>query len=279
MRDAYSRQGTAMGEIARRASSKTLFERGRLWIWSWMQWLWFEIVDAVRAIGEWQLSRILLWAAITVVFVYVGIFAAVYVGARYLSTQIPHNPPVNNIVYLDQGWGPSVTSEKRQLYYYEAQGTSFVNMRYRWFVNLEKPDSTERFADPTHMRSMGFIVDNVRTPNNPDQLPVGFTQHFDPIYKEEFLDVTCAACHTGELHVVSKAGEQVAIRIDGGQGMHAFTHLQPGQFGPALLGSLATTALNPWKFDRFAQAVLKEHYKDGKSALYSEFFSSLLVTS
>jgi hypothetical protein len=228
--------------------------------------------------GAWRLRRILLWTVAAIAFVYAGIFVAVFVAVHYLSTQIPHNPPVNNIVYLDQGWGPSVTSEKRQLYYYEPQGTSFVNLRYSWFTKLEQADSTERFAAPSHMRSMGFIVDNIKTPDNPEQLPVGFTRHFDPILKEEFLDVTCAACHTGELHVVSKAGEQIAIRIDGGQAMHAFTSERPGQFGPALMGAMTTTFLNPFKFNRFARAVLGDHYEEGKWALRIEFFSMLVAT-
>ena len=224
-----------MGEVAGSAPSKRWLKRiwhwllSRMrslgaWIWSWLVWM-----------GTWRLSRILMWAVIACAVIYIGVFGAVYIGFRYLHSQIPQHAPVDKIVYLDQGWGPSVTSEKRQTYYYTPQGTSFVNLRYRWFVNLEQANSHERFSDPNHMRSMGFVVDNIATPQNPYRLPVGFTHHFDPTFKEEFLDVTCAACHTGELHTVNKAGEQVAIRIDGGQGMHAFTSTQPGQFGPALI--------------------------------------------
>lgn len=267
-----------MGEVAGRAPSKPWLKRVWFWLRARLTWLWLKIRAAAQVVGAWRLSRILMWVAVACAVIYLGIFAAVYVAFRYLRTQVPQHAPVDKIVYLEQGWGPSVTSEKRQIYYYTPQGTSFVNLRYRWFVALEQANSKEPFSDPDHMRSMGFIVDNIATPDNPYRLPVGFTRHFDPARKEEFLDVTCAACHTGELHVVGKQGEQVAIRIDGGQGMHAFTSTQPGQFGPALMAAMATTYLNPVKFNRFARAVLQEHYDEGKWALRGEFFSMLMAT-
>lgn len=240
--------------------------------------LWELFVGGLRRLGDLSLRRILLWTAVVTGIVYIGIFAAIFVAITYLAVQIPKNPPVDKIAYLDQGWGPSLTSEKRQLYYYTPQGTSLVNLRYRWFVALEQATSRARFADPGHMRAMGFIVDNVTTPANPYQLPVGFTRHFDPARKDEFLDVTCAACHNGELHVVSKSGEQVAIRIDGGQAMHAFTSMRPGHFGPALMAAMTTTFLNPWKFNRFAREVLGEHYADGKWQLRVDFFEMWMAT-
>ena len=53
---------------------------------------------------------------------------------------------------------------------------------------------------PDHMRRWRFLVDPAPTPANPDQLPIGFTRHFDPHIGEDVLDITCAACHTGEIH-------------------------------------------------------------------------------
>jgi hypothetical protein len=128
-------------------------------------------------------------------------------------------------------------------------------VRYSWFVNLEKPLSHERFADPDHMRRWRFLVDPAPTPANPDQLPIGFTRHFDPGIGEDVLDITCAACHTGEIHY-TQSGKTRAIRIDGGPAMHAFTDMKRGNFAPMLAASLLGTAINPWKFDRFAQRVL-----------------------
>jgi cytochrome c5/uncharacterized protein YneF (UPF0154 family) len=278
-----------MGEMSEHGSLKTKAMRIWLWlksllasawarIWTKLKLLWPQGVAAGRAVGAWRLRHILLSIAVILLVIYLGILASVFVAVKYLAFQIPHNPPVNDIVYLDQGWGPSVTSEMRQFYYYAPQGTSFVNLRYSWFINMEQADSSDRFADPSHMRSLGFIVDNLETPSNPYRLPVGFTKHFDPNLKEEFLDVTCAACHTGELHAVRKTGEQVAIRIDGGQGMHAFTSARPGQFGPAIMAAMTATLLNPWKFNRFARSVLAGHYDEGKWHLRAEFFTMLMNT-
>src|SRR5690606_21976836 len=158
------------------------------------------------------------------------------------------------------------------------------------------------------------------TPANPDHLPIGFTRRFEPAIGDYVLDVTCAACHSGELHVtnngqrtairidggqamhaltdmqrgsfatellaadvntgaspcaachsgglhVTHNDQRTAIRIDGGQAMHALTDMQRGSFAPELLAAVVNTAASPWKFDRFARKVLKDDYPQGKKAL------------
>jgi len=185
---------------------------------------------------------------------------------------IPALEPVDEYVWLDQGWGPGQNAELRRRYYYTPQGTSVPQgattgaLRYSWFVNLELPFSTERFADPAHMRKLRFIVDPEPSPENPQQLPIGFTKHFDASVHEDVLDITCAACHTGEIHRTVN-GHTRAIRIDGGQAMHAFTDMSRGNFAPLLLSSLISTSAAPWKFDRFAHQVLGAEYPKGKAEL------------
>ena len=207
-----------------------------------------------------------------------GVFVVVLAGGLFLwfvawpVHTIPALEPVDEYVWLDQGWGEGQNSALRQRYYYTAQGTSMPQgasagaVRYSWFVNLELPLSHERFADPAHMRKYRFLVDPEPSPDNPFQLPIGFTRHFDPGIGEEVLDITCAACHTGEIHYTAN-GRTRAIRIDGGAAMHAFTDMKRGSFAPELLGSLISTQLNPWKFDRFARKVLGAGYPRGKPEL------------
>src|SRR5688572_11179201 len=119
---------------------------------------------------------------------------------------VPALEKVDEYVWLDQGWGTGQNTPLREHYYYTAQGTSMPQgasvgaVRYSWFVNLELPLSKNRFAAPDHMRRWRFLVDPAPTPANPDQLPIGFTRHFDPNIGEDVLDITCAACHTGEIH-------------------------------------------------------------------------------
>ncbi len=185
---------------------------------------------------------------------------------------IPALEAVNEYVWLDQGWGTAQNTELRQRYYYTPQGTSVPQgasagaVRYDWFVNLELPLSKRRFADPAHMRQYRFLVDPEPSAANPDQLPIGFTKHFNPQIGEYVLDITCAACHTGEIHV-TKNGKTRAIRIDGGQAMHAFTDMSRGSFAPTLLASLINTSASPWKFNRFAKKVLGDGYPRAKPQL------------
>ena len=185
---------------------------------------------------------------------------------------IPPLEHVDEYVWLDQGWGSGQKAPLRDAYYYTAQGTSMPQgasdgaVRYSWFVNLELPLSYERFASPENMRRLRFLVDPQPSAANPDQLPIGFTRHFDPHIGEYVLDITCAACHTGEIQHTAN-GRTRAIRIDGGPAMHAFTDMQRGNFAPSLAASLLGTTLNPWKFDRFAKKVLGTSYPEGKPRL------------
>jgi cytochrome c5 len=185
---------------------------------------------------------------------------------------IPALEKVDGYVWLDQGWGEGQNSELRQRYYYTPQGTSMPQgasqgaVRYDWFVNLELPLSKQRFADPDHMRRYRFLVDPQPSPANPDQLPIGFTKHFNPQIGEYVLDITCAACHSGEIHV-TRDGKTQAIRIDGGPAMHAFTDMSRGNFAPELVAALINTAASPWKFDRFAKRVLGKGYPRAKPEL------------
>jgi len=185
---------------------------------------------------------------------------------------VPALEPVSQYTWLDQGWVSDQNSEFRQTWYYTPQGTSMPQgasagaMRYDWFVHLEQPLSTERFAAPDHMRKYRFLVDPEPSQANPDQLPIGFTRHFEPAIGEDVLDITCSACHTGEIQHTA-GGKTTAIRIDGGQAMHAFTDMSRGSFAPELLAALINTTYSPWKFDRFAKNVLGPGYPRARPQL------------
>ncbi len=232
---------------------------------------------ATRRLLRIRVFSILKWAFYVALAVAILSATLILFLIFYPNTQIPTYEPVDRTVYLDQGWGPTSDSPLRQLYYYTPQGTSIYDLRYDWFVHLERPWSRRRFADPDHLRSYGFLVDEAPSPANPDQLPVGFAKHFDPDEGEYLLDITCATCHTGQLNITlnQEGNRRVAIRIDGGAAMHAFTAMEIGHFVPTLVGSLAETYLNPFKFRRFARAVLKNNYPEGRDTLKEELGSTL----
>ncbi len=227
--------------------------------------------------GTW-LGRITLHTlARAVVFLALGLLALSSVAAIITTIYVDNNwgtlPPerVDRVDYPDRGWGSGLDATDRQAFYYTPQGAGLKDLRYKWLVNLELPWGKQRLADPVVMRRYGFLVDEV-TARNPDRLPVGFTKHFDPALNEELLDVTCAACHTGQLNVTS-GGRTRALRIDGGSANHAFTDAHMGQFLPTLIASMAATALNPLKFNRFANRVLGPASTGGKWTLHRELRS------
>lgn len=187
------------------------------------------------------------------------------------NPKLPVYTPVEQVNYLEQ-WDAA----DRQTYYFTPQGTQVKGLRYNWFTALELPFSEQRFATPEYLARFGFLVDPAQkaTPNNPGNLPVGFARHQNPGSKEEYLDVTCAACHTGELRFKGQA-----IRIDGGSAQHVLPSSVPtlrgGSFGQALVASLASTYYNPWKFERFARNVLGPDYDAQHSQLRQDFKTSL----
>ena len=188
-----------------------------------------------------------------------------------VNPKLPDYVPVQQVHYQDQ-W----SAADRQLYYFTPQGTQVKGLRYNWFTALELPFSEQRFAEPANLARFGFLVDprQQATPQNPGNLPVGFARHKNAGSNDEFLDITCAACHTGELHFNGQA-----LRIDGGSAQHVLPSSVPtlrgGSFGQALVASLASTYYNPLKFRRFAHSVLGDQYDAQYDQLRQDFKKSL----
>lgn len=205
------------------------------------------------------LIAVLLGSGLAVVLYYIA------------NPKLPVYTPAQQVHYLEQ-W----SAADRQTYYFTPQGTQVKGLRYDWFTALELPFSQERFAAPEYMARFGFLIDPAQnaTANNPGNLPVGFARHQNPGNQDQFLDITCAACHTGELRFNGQA-----VRIDGGSAQHVLPSSVPtlrgGSFGQALVASLASTYYNPWKFERFARNVLGSDYDARHQALRKDFKSSL----
>ena len=125
------------------------------------------------------MRRLLKWALRLVALAVVAAVGFFSWFVLWPAHGIPALEPVDEYVWLDQGWGSGQNASLRRVYYYTPQGTSVPQgastgaLRYSWFVNLELPFSTERFADPAHMRKLRFIVDPEPSPENPHQLPIG----------------------------------------------------------------------------------------------------------
>ncbi len=155
------------------------------------------------------------------------------------SVRAELRPEQDGVTYLDQGWG----TEERQAFYHTSQGSRVLP--YRWFMALEQASllSRQPFLSDDTVRQYRLISDHNLT-HNPDGLPVGFVKDVSP--DGEFISVTCAACHTGQINF---NGAQ--LRIDGGPAMHNLN----GFFGE-MFKALAVTKVDPLKFARFARKVL-----------------------
>jgi cytochrome c5 len=153
---------------------------------------------------------------------------------------------------LPQNW----TCQERQEFWFTDQGSQIIP--YSWFLYLEQPDSTAKFADPANMDRYRYLPQS-QTTLNPDSLPIGFTMGSaknNRAYKDisgEWLGMTCAACHTGQ---VEFGGAKYLI--DGAPSMADFE----GMFIDLAL-ALSRTHRDDQKFQRFADLVIAENKSRG----------------
>lgn len=144
------------------------------------------------------------------------------------------------VIYLDQGW----SKEDRQAFYHTPHGTRLIP--YRWLLALEAPDNPKPFLTEERIRRYRLIPDR-NSLNNPDHLPVGFAK--EVATDGEFVSVTCAACHTGQISFTG-----VNLRIDGGPSMNDLNG-----FIASMYASLTDTYGSRLTFQRFATRVLGQN--------------------
>ncbi len=220
----------------------------------------------------------------------VAVAAALGACAQLIPPELPPNPPVTSVKWMDQNWSDT----DRWWYHHETQGTSTLPIPYTWFMALEQPrlwlfgdapmlsdsDYLSRFgfipgakgleyADAAALRSQGYPgVAGAATyevedfAGNPGGLPVGFAvtkAYEDPVTGKQLPDqlgFTCAACHTGQM-----VYNGVNLRIDGGPAITELT-----KFRQSLGLALVYTEFLEARFNRFAMRVLKDAYNDQTAA-------------
>ncbi|GAC1448864.1 MAG: di-heme-cytochrome C peroxidase [Isosphaeraceae bacterium] len=197
--------------------------------------------------------------------------SAFLVVAAYLAFEVLHIGGVTlpqaeivkgkNLLHLDQNWSPGWKPNETQWFHHASQGTRIL--RYDWFLALEQPElspfrAPERFATQDYLARFGFLPSVVHPTMNPHGLPVGFAREdnfHDPLAPEKgpypVVGLTCAACHTGEIHYKDSYGAIKAIRIEGGPAMINLALFQKS-IGLALYYTNAFEA----RFNRFADRVL-----------------------
>jgi len=151
----------------------------------------------------------------------------------------PVDGATTSVINLDQSW----TTDTQQAFYFTDQGSRI--MPYSWFLALEQSDNTNSFRSNENINAYRYLP-ALANNWNPDALPVGFAKNIDSKSGEQWVGMTCAACHTGQ---ISYKG--TTMRIDGGPTLADFEGFNEG-----LVRALSTTYKQQDKFDRFAQAVL-----------------------
>lgn len=152
--------------------------------------------------------------------------------AGLVLKQDAYGDSATRLVYLDQGWGPAET-----VWFYHADQGS-VLLPYDTLVHLEQAGSQQPFIHPEHLTRFR-LLNQRKTPNNPDALPVGFARHDDKV------GLTCAACHTAQINY-----RGTAMRIDGAPALADIA-----SFIQAIRDAVAATLADEAKLARFAAAV------------------------
>ena len=191
----------------------------------------------------------LVIASVFIILLLVG-GASVYLHNPEFRVDVPEfQRPPEEFLHTEQGW----TDGQRLHFHHTSQGTRLIP--YDWFLALEQPCLSpfgcDLFADNRYLARFGFLRSQTDPKLNPDGLPVGFARQenfYDPETKTTYavIGLTCAACHTGELHY-----GKYAVQIDGAPAMIEVT-----QFQKALLLAVGFTQKIPFRYGRFEKRVL-----------------------
>jgi hypothetical protein len=123
-----------------------------------------------------------------------------------------------------------LTPAQKETYYHLSQGSDILPWIVLTAVDVADPGSTKPFVE--NLERYGLLPDPARD----DGLPVGLTVSSSPFtFGMDFVGVTCAACHVGELRHDGKA-----VRVDGA----------PNMFNLQLFYSDAVDALQAVTSDR-----------------------------
>jgi hypothetical protein len=204
---------------------------------------------------------------------------AVAVGGYFFLKQpqfhveIPeYQAPPEQFSHADQGW----TDDQRLHFHHTPQGTRLVP--YTWFMALEQPClslfACGLLSDKTYLARFGFLSSQADPKLNPDGLPVGFARQdnfHDPESNTTYpvIGLTCAACHTGELHY-----GRYAVQVDGAPAMIEVT-----EFQKALLLAVGFTQKIPFRYGRFEKRVLKTNATEEQKAKLKKSFTEFIANA
>jgi hypothetical protein len=102
-----------------------------------------------------------------------------------------------------------LTPTQKQTFYHLSQGSEILPWILLTAIDVADPGSNKPFVE--NLERYGLLPDPARK----DGLPVGLTVSSNPFtFGMDFVGITCAACHVGELRHAGKA-----VRVDGAPNM------------------------------------------------------------
>jgi processive rubber oxygenase RoxA-like protein len=223
--------------------------------------------------------------------------------AQLLPPPLPDAPATKAAYWLDQNWSIEdrywfhhvsqgtatfpvpyawfVALEQPYLRLFSEPGLMKDSPYLERFGFIPSPQTIH--TDDTTLRRFGYASIFETTPapassglwktpvENVDGLPVGFarmTGVVDPATgrrEDDKIGLTCAACHTGQLHY-----KGVAVRFDGGPAM---TDLKKLELSTGL--SIAYTLYVPFRFKRFADRVLGPDASDADRSVLKQKLAAI----
>src|SRR5262245_53104713 len=157
-----------------------------------------------------RLVRFLLYvlAALAGVYLLAAVLYAIPVvsGALDDTMEVRISRPHPSIV---ADYRNGLTPKQKESFYHLSQGSEILPWILLTAVDVADPGSTKPFVE--NLERYGLLPDPARA----DGLPVGLAVSSNPFtFGMEFVGITCAACHVGELRHGGKA-----VRVDGAPNM------------------------------------------------------------
>ena len=154
-----------------------------------------------------RVVRILLAVIVGVYLLAVVLYAIPVVsGALDDSMEVKFDRPDPSIV---ADYRNGLSQRQRESFYHISQGAEILPWILLTAVDVAEPGSSKPFVE--NLSRYGLLAD----PGRDDGIPVGLTVSTNPFtFGADFVGITCAACHVGELHHDGKA-----VRVDGAPNM------------------------------------------------------------
>ncbi|MBL6651906.1 MAG: hypothetical protein ISP49_09960 [Reyranella sp.] len=157
-----------------------------------------------------RLKRLATWLLVAVVGLYVlavVLYAVPVIGGVFDDTMEVKPSRADQSIVADYRNG--LTPEQKERYYHLSQGSEILPWILLTAVDVADAGSTRPFVE--NLERYGLLPDPARQ----DGLPVGLVVSSNPFtFGMDFVGITCAACHVGELRHGGKA-----VRVDGAPNM------------------------------------------------------------